>query len=329
MFISNTTYMQNIMKAVEHEKFGSVDVLELKEVKKPTPKDNELLVKVHATSVNAIDMIFRSGATLLFGMTKLMAGFKKPKHKILGFDVSGEVESIGKEVTKFKEGDLIYGALKTGGANAEYVCIPEKTAAIKPANMSHIEAATVPDTGGTALTGLRDKVTIKEGQRVLIFGASGGVGTFAVQIARTFTTEVTGVCSTSTLSMVESLGAKAVIDYTKEDFTKNGQTYDIIFDAVGRKVTSYSKCKNSLTENGIFVTVDLESVFFKYMFNKNVRGYLGNVGTKNLDYLRDLIEAGKIKSVVDKIFPLSQTAEAHKYYEEGHPKGKIVITLQD
>jgi len=317
------------MKAVEYEKFGSVDVLELKEVKKPTPKDNELLVKVHATSVNAIDMIFRSGATLLFGMTKLMAGFKKPKHKILGFDVSGEVESIGKEVTKFKEGDLIYGALKTGGANAEYVCIPEKTAAIKPANMSHIEAATVPDTGGTALTGLRDKVTIKEGQRVLIFGASGGVGTFAVQIARTFTTEVTGVCSTSAISMVKSLGANAVIDYTKEDFTKNGQTYDIIFDAVGRKVTSYSKCKNSLTENGIFVTVDLESVFFKYMFNKNVRGYLGNVGTKNLDYLRDLIEAGKIKSVVDKIFPLSQIAEAHKYYEEGHPKGKIVITLQD
>jgi len=227
------------MKAIVYEEFGSADVLELKEVETPTPKDDELLVKVHATSVNAIDMIFRSGATLLFGMTKLMAGFKKPKHKILGFDVSGEVESVGKKVTKFKKGDLIYGGLKLPGANAEYICIPEKTAAIKPANMSHNEAAAVPDTGGTALTGLRDKVSIKEEQRVLIFGASGGIGSYAVQIARTFTTEVTGVCSTSAVSMVKSLGANVVIDYTKEDFTKNGQTYDIIFDAVGRKVTSY------------------------------------------------------------------------------------------
>ncbi len=329
MFINNTTYIQNIMKAAKYEEFGSVEVLELKEVEKPTPKDDELLVKVHATSVNALDMIFRSGASLLFGMTKLMAGFKKPKHKILGFDVSGEVESVGKKVTKFKKGDLIYGMLKIPGANAEYVCVPEKFTAIKPVNMSHIEAATVPDTGGTALTGLRDKVSIRDGQRVLIFGASGGVGTFAVQIARTFTTEVTGVCSTSTISLVKSLGANDVIDYTKEDFTENGRTYDIIFDAVGRRVTSYSKCKNSLTENGIFVTVDPEAVMFKYMLNKKVRGYMGNVNGEKLDYLRDLIEAGKIKSVVDKIFPLSQIAEAHRYYEEGHPKGKIVITLQD
>lgn len=317
------------MKAIVYEEFGSPDVLELKEVEKPTLEDDELLVKVHATSVNALDMIFRSGASLLFGMTKLMAGFKKPKHKILGFDVSGEVESVGKKVTKFKKGDPIYACLRVPGANAEYVCVPEKFAAIKPVNMSHIEAAAVPDTGGTALTGLRDKVTIKEGQRVLIFGASGGVGTYAVQIARTFTSEVTGVCSTSAVSMVKSLGAKSVIDYTKEDFTKNGQTYDIIFDAVGRKVTSYSKCKNSLTKNGIFVTVDPQSTMFKYMLNKKVRGYMGNINAEKLDYLRDLIEAGKIKSVVDKVYPLSQIAEAHRYYEEGHPKGKVVITLQE
>ena len=321
------TYKEIIMKAIVYEEFGSADVLELKEVEKPTPKDDELLVKVHATSVNALDMIFRSGATLLFGMTKLMAGFKKPKHKILGFDVSGEVESVGKKVTKFKKGDLIYGLLRSPGANAEYTCVPEKFTAIKPANMSHLEAAAVPDTGGTALTGLRDTVTIKEGQKVLIFGASGGVGTYAVQIARTFTSEVTGVCSTSAVSLVKSLGANNVIDYTKEDFTKNGQTYDIIFDAVGRNVTSYSKCKNSLTKNGIFVTVDFQSVVFKYMLNKNVRGYMGNVVAEKLDYLRDLIEAGKIKSVVDKIYPLSQMAEAHRYYEEGHPKGKVVIKL--
>ncbi len=321
--------MKNIMKAIIYEEFGSSDVFELKEVEKPTPKDDELLVKVHATSVNALDMIFRSGESLLFGMTKLMAGFKKPKHKILGFDVSGEVESVGGKIKKFKKGDLIYACLRSPGANAEYVRVPEKFAATRPANMSHIEAATVPDAGGTALTGLRDSVVIKEGQRVLIFGASGGVGTYAMQIANTYTTEVTGVCSTSAVSLVESLGANAVIDYTKEDFTKNGQTYDVVFDAVGRGVTSYSKCKNSLTKNGIFVTVDFQSVMFKYMLNKNVKGYMGNVNAEKLDYLRDLIEAEKVKSVVDKVYPLSQIAEAHKYYEEGHPKGKVAISLQE
>ncbi len=317
------------MKAVVYEKFGSADVLELKEVEKPTPKDYELLVKVHATSVNALDIIFRSGAVLLFGLTKLMAGFKKPKVKILGFDVSGEVESVGKKVTKFKEGDLIYGALKKAGANAEYVCIPEKNAAIKPANMSHEEAAAVPDTGCTALHGLRDKVTIQEGERVLIYGASGGVGTYAIQIARLFTPEVTAVCSTDKVSNAQSLGAKEVIDYTKEDFTKNGQTYDIIFDAVGRKKISYSKCKNSLNENGIFVTVDLESVAFKQIRNKRIKSYMAPVTTEKLDFLREQIEAGKIKSIVEKVFPLRQLADAHRYYEKGHLKGKVVINVQD
>jgi len=317
------------MKAIVYEEFGSPDVLELKEVDKPTPKDDELFVKVHATSVNALDMIFRSGASLLFGMTKLMAGFKKPKHNILGFDVSGEVEAVGKKVTKFKKGDLIYACLRSPGANAEYVCVPEKFAAIKPANMSHLEAATVPDTGGTALTGLRDIVNIKEGQRVLIFGASGGVGSFAIQIARTFTTEVTGVCGTAAVDMVKSLGANVVIDYKKEDFTQIGQTYDIIFDAVGRNVTSYSKCKNSLTADGIFVTVDPQSTMFRYMMNKKVRGYMGNINTEKLDSLRELIEAGKVKSFVDKVYPLSQMVEAHRYYESGQKKGKIGISVLD
>jgi len=315
------------VKAVVYTKFGPPDVLELKEVEKPVPKDNEVLIKVHATSVNAIDIIFRSGAKMLFGLTKLMAGFKKPKCKILGFDASGEVESVGKNVKKFKKGDLIYGASQTPGANAEYFCIPEDNVAIKPANMSHEEAAAVPDTACTALTGLRDKVNIQDGQRVLIYGASGGVGSYAVQIARLYTTEVTAVCSTNKVSMAQSLGANSVIDYTKEDFTKNGQTYDVIFDAVGRKKISYSNCKNSLDENGIFVTTDLESVFFKRILNKRVKSYLAPVTTEKLDFLRDNIEAGKIKSVIDKTFPLSQTAEAHRYYEEGHPKGKIAITM--
>jgi len=195
--------------------------------------------------------------------------------------------------------------------------------------MSHLEAATTADTGGTALTGLRDVVTITEGQRVLIFGASGGVGSFAVQIAKIFTNEVTGVCGTNAVDMVKSLGANAVIDYKKEDFTKNGQTYDVIFDAVGRKVTSYEKCKNSLTENGIFVTVDPQSTMFRYMMNKKVRGYMGGINSEKLDYLRELIEAGKVKTFVDKVYPLSQVAEAHRYYESGKKKGKIGISVQE
>lgn len=317
------------MKAIVYEKFGLPDVLELKEVEKPIPNDDELLVKVHATSVNAIDIVFRSGVKMLFGLTKFMAGFKKPKSPILGFDVSGEVESVGRKVIKFKKGDLIYGAPKKAGANAEYVCISQKRAAIKPANMTHEEAAAVPDTGCTALHGLKDKVTIKNGQKVLIYGASGGVGSFAIQIARLFTPEVTAVCSTDKANNAKSLGAKYAIDYTKEDFTKNGQSYDIIFDAVGRKKISYDICKNSLSKDGVFVTVDLESVVFKQMVNRRIKSYLASVTTEKLDYLREQIEAGKIKSVIEKVFPLSQTAEAHKYYEKGHLKGKIVISLQD
>jgi len=195
--------------------------------------------------------------------------------------------------------------------------------------MSHVEAAAVPDAGGTALTGLRDKINIKQGQKVLIFGASGGVGSYATQIARIYTTEVTGVCGTHAVDIVKSLGANTVIDYKKEDFTQNGQTYDIIFDTVGRKVISYLKCKNSLTENGIFVTVDPESTMFKYMFNKKVKGFMGNVNGEKLESLRELIEAGKVKSLVDKVYPLSQMAEAHRYYESGQKKGKIGISLLD
>ncbi|MFX1572722.1 MAG: NAD(P)-dependent alcohol dehydrogenase [Promethearchaeota archaeon] len=316
------------MKAVVYEKFGSADVLELKEVEKPIPKDDELLVKVHATSVNAIDIIFRSGANLLFGITKLMAGFKKPKVNILGFDVSGKVESLGRKVKNYKKGDLVYGAPKSAGADAEYVCISEKNASIKPANMTHLEAAAVPSAACTALHGLRKKVTIQEGQRVLIYGASGGVGTYAIQIAKLFTPEVTAVCSTDKVINAQSLGAKRVIDYTKEDFTKNSQSYDIIFDAVGRKKISYSDCKISLTEKGIFITVDLESVAFKQIRSKRIKSFLASVTTEKLDFLREQIEAGKIKSIVEKVFPLSQIAEAHKYYEKGHLQGKVVISLE-
>ncbi|MCK4814718.1 NAD(P)-dependent alcohol dehydrogenase [bacterium] len=258
-----------------------------------------------------------------------MTGFKKPKSQILGFDVSGEVESVGKKVAKFKKGDLIYGALKSAGANAEYVCIPEENAAMKPSNLSHEEAAAVPDTACTALHGLREKITIQNGQSILIYGASGGVGSFAVQIARLFTSEITAVCSTDKVANAESFGAKRVIDYTKEDFTSGGQTYDYIFDAVGRKKITYDQCKDLLNKNGVFVTVDLESVIFKNMLNNKVRSYLAPITTEKLDFLREHIEAGRIKPIVDKVFPLSETAEAHKLYENGHLNRKLVIKVQD
>lgn len=315
------------MKAIVYEEFGSPDVLKLMDVEKPLPKNNELLIKVHATSVNALDIIFRSGASLLYGVTKLMAGFKKPKSKVLGFDVSGEVVSIGKDVTKFKEGDLVYGAGQSPGANAEYYCISENTVALKPSSISHEEAATIPDVACTAYTGLIDKVSIKENQKVLIYGASGGVGIFAIQIAKLFTNEVTAVCSTDKLDQAKELGAKQVIDYTKEDFTKNGQTYDVIFDAVGRKKITYKGCRSSLSKEGIFVTVDLESVLFSSIFSKRISSYFAKVDTERLNVLRNHIEKGKIRTVVEKTFPLIELAEAHRYYEKGHLKGKIAITV--
>ncbi|MFW9942904.1 MAG: NAD(P)-dependent alcohol dehydrogenase [Candidatus Thorarchaeota archaeon] len=318
------------MKAIVYEEFGSPDVLKLKEVEKPIPRDRELLVKVFATSVNAIDIIFRTGEKKLFGLTKLMTGFRRPKANILGFDVSGEVESVGEKVIKFKKGDLIYGAKgPLPGANAEYCCISADHVAIKPSNMTHEEAAAVPDTACAALMGLKEKVNIKEGQRVLIYGASGGVGTYAIQIAKLFTSNVTAVCSTDKVSNAQSLGASEVIDYTKEDFTQSGQVYDFIFDAVGRRKISYSMCKNSLNEKGIFVTVDLETVLFKQIRNKRIKSFLAKVNTEVLDFLREHIEAGKIKSTVEKVFPLEQLADAHRYYEKGHLKGKIVISIQD
>ncbi len=315
------------MKAIVYEKFGTPDVLELKEIEQPVPKEDEICIKMHATSVNAIDMIFRSGDTFLWGLTKLMAGFKKPKSKILGFDASGEVASVGKKVTKFKIGDQVYGAGKTPGGNAEYYCIQEDSVALKPTNITHEEAAAVPDACCVAYCALIDKVTVQKGQKVLIYGASGGVGTYAIQVAKLFTDEVTAVCSTDKISIAMDLGAKEAIDYTKEDFTKNGQLYDVIFDAVGRKMIKYSECKNSLTKEGMYITVDIQSVLFKYMFNKRVKSFLAPVTTEILDFLRMQIESGKIKSIVEKTFPLSKTADAHRYYEKGHLKGKIVISV--
>ena len=317
------------MKAIVHIKYGPPDVLQLKEVEKPKPKDNEILVKVYATSVNPIDWKFRSGKLLY---ARPITGFTKPRSNILGFDLAGEIESVGENAKLFKKGDQVFGGAGVGfGTYAEYKCLPEKNAGIKPSNMTYEEAAAVPLGALTALQFLRDKGNIQSGQKVLINGASGGVGIFAVQLAKYFGAEVTGVCSTTNLELVKSLGADNIIDYTKEDFIKEGQTYDIIFDAVAKD--SFSRCKSSLNQRGVYLSSVptlpflLQMLWTSMIGSKKATTMMIKPTTKDLILLKDLIETGKVKAIIDRTYPLEQAAEAHRYAEKGHSKGKVVITV--
>ena len=323
------------MKAMVYEKYGPPNVLALKEVEKPTPKDNEVLIKVRASSVNAYDWhMLRADPFFI----RAVSGFLKPKNKILGVDVAGQVEAVGKKVTQFRPGDELYGDLagSGGGGFAEYVCAGENALALKPAGMTFEEAAAVPLAAVTALQGLRDKGKIQSGQKVLINGASGGVGTFAVQIAKSFGAEVTAVCSTRNLDMARSIGADHVIDYTEEDFTKSEQRYDLILAANGYH--SLFDYKRALSPGGILVLAGGSMAqFYQFVFlgswismagSKKLVSYVAQPNQKDMVFMAELCEAGKVVPVIDKCYPLGEVAEAIRYLEEEHARGKVVITVE-
>jgi len=307
------------MKAIVYEKYGPPEVLRLQEVEKPTPRDREVLVKVHATTVTIGDTIMRSLNLPISGWQKFMArlilGWRRPKRPILGMELSGEVESVGRKVTRFKPGDPVFASTfaVNFGAHAEYKCLPENgVIAIKPENLTYEESAAIPGAGQTAWHCLQ-KGIIQPGQKVLVYGASGAVGTFAVQLAsRHFGADVTGVCSGANLELVRWLGAGRVIDYTRQDLTQSGETYDVIFDAVGK--LSPAQGKKALKPGGVYINVHADSD-----------------GGEKLEYmliLKELIEAGKLKPVIDRVYPFDQIVEAHRYVEQGHKKGNVAITVE-
>jgi 2-desacetyl-2-hydroxyethyl bacteriochlorophyllide A dehydrogenase len=320
------------MKAIVYTKYGSPEVLQLKEVAMPIPKDNEVLIKIYATTVTSGDCRMRKADPFA---VRFINGLTRPtKITILGNELSGEIEAVGKDVKLLRIGDQVFGqAGMRLGANAEYICLPEEgTLAIKPTNLTHEEAATIPFGGNTALHFLR-KGRIRSGQKVLIYGSSGSLGTAAIQLAKNFGAEVTGVCSTTNVDLVKSLGADKVIDYTKENFTKNGQTYDIIFDTTGK--SPFSGCVKSLKQKGIYLravhmTVPsiVRGLWTSMTSSKKVIGGVATELKENLVFLKELIEEGKLKPVIDKRYPLEQIAEAHRYVDKGHKKGNVAIKVQ-
>ncbi len=296
------------MKAIVITKYGPPDGLQVTEINKPIPRSNEVLIKVYATTVTAGDVLLRKLSFPLRLIFRLVSGFGK--NRVLGHELAGDIEAVGKDVTQFRVGDSIFASTgMSGGAYTEYICLPEDgILALKPTNMTYEEAAAVPVGGNTALDLLR-KGNIQSGQHVLIYGASGSVGTFAVQLAKVFGAEVTGVCSTPNVNWVKALGADTVIDYTQKDFTTGNETYDVIFDAV-RKLSD-SRSRKALNPNGVFLSVKSST----------------SEKPENLLFLKELIEAGKMKSVIDRCYPFEQIVEAHRYVEQGHKKGNIIITV--
>ena len=323
------------MQAIFHNKYGGPEVLQLKEVEKPVPKDNELLIEVHAASINKADWIMIRGKPFI---VRIMAsGLLKPKNKIPGSDVAGRVVAVGKEVRQFQPGDEVFGNLAEcgRGAYAEYACAIEDALVLKPANITFEEAAAVPLAALTALQGLRDKGKIQSGQKVLIYGASGGVGTFAVQIAKSFGAEVTAVCSTKNLDIARSIGADHVIDYTKEDFTQNGQHYDLIIGANGyRRISDY---KRALSLKGIYVMSGgsgaqiSQALFLGPLISVIGANKMTSLTAKqkkeDMVFICELLKANKIIPVIDRQYPMIETAKAFRYFDEGHARGKIIITM--
>ncbi len=327
------------MKAIVWTRYGPPDVLELREVEKPTPKENEVLIRIYATTVTAGDCEMRSlrFPIYLSLAMRLWRGFLKPReNSIMGTELAGEIEAVGKDVKRFSEGDQVFGSAGLGfGTNAEYICLPEEpgemegTLASKPANMTYEQAATVPFGGRDALHFLR-KGNVQSGQKILINGAGGSIGTFAVQLAKYFGAEVTAVDSTAKLDMLRSIGADHVVDYTQEDFTRNGEVYDIIFDVVGKM--SLSRSKRSVKQDGTYLLANpvkqmVQALWTRMTSSKTVIIETSSATIPDLIYLKDLVEAGKIRTVIDRRYPLEQIAEAHRYVETGQKQGNVVITV--
>ena len=315
------------MKAIVCTRYGPPDILELRDIDKPIPRDGQVLIRVQASSVTPMDWRFRSGRF----PARIATGLLRTRFPVLGFEVAGEIEATGPNVRHLKQGDHVYGATPRGGAHAEYVSVSEEEVVPKPEHMTYEEAATVPFSGNTALAYLRDLGGIRSGHSVLVNGASGGTGIFAVQLAKHFGASVTGVCSTTNLDMVRSLGADEMIDYTKDDFTAAGRRYDIVFDAVGK--SSFSRCKPLLRPNGTYmstvatVPLPLQMLWTSRFGDRKARFTLPGRSRDDLLFLKELIEAGKVRTVIDRAYPLSETADAHRYMETGHAKGKVAITV--
>jgi NADPH:quinone reductase-like Zn-dependent oxidoreductase len=317
------------MKAIVRHNYGSPDVLEIADIEKPTAKDDEVLIKVHATAVTPFDWHILTGTPYI---ARLFAGLLKPKHKVLGINTAGQVEAVGVNVKRFQPGDQVFGHSRNHGGFAEYVCAPEAELMLKPPGMSFEEAAAVPLGAVTALVCLCDLGQMKSGQKVLINGASGGVGTLAVQIAKSFGAEVTGVCSTRNLELVRSLGADQVIDYTQEDFAQKGVRYDLIIDAVAKR--SFSDCKRALSPQGVYVTTEfsptlvLQGAWVSKTGSKKLVPMPPKEPNRNIQNLyEELLEAGKLTPVIDRCYPLSEVPEAFRYYAKGHAQGRVVITI--